>query len=309
MKKCSSCQTYRSLVNYNNCKQTWDKLRPECKVCLTERRVENKDKKTEYNKNYWEKTKEDQKEKSKEWRKNNKDHIKIKMKEWLTKNAEYKKQKDTEYREANWEKIKEYTREWHRKNYKDLKTNSARADEYRLWLIQKNCARRIREMLKQNKSRRTKDYVGCSLEQLKAHLESQFQEGMTWDNYGTYVFGNNDSGWHIDHIIPCDAFDFNSEIEKNACFYYMNLQPLWGKDNIKKSNNFDPEEKEAYLEMFKNKGDEEDSVEEKEDLEEESNFAEEEFDISSDEDEFLKSENELLQAQIEAQPSNIISHV
>ena len=43
-KRCCNCETYRSLDNYNNCKTTWDKLRPECKVCLSTKRSENKEK-------------------------------------------------------------------------------------------------------------------------------------------------------------------------------------------------------------------------------------------------------------------------
>jgi hypothetical protein len=96
------------------------------------------------------------------------------------------------------------------------------------------------------------DYVGCTLEELKAHLEEQFQEGMTWDNYGSYTFGDDNSGWHIDHIIPCAAFNFQDTTEQNACFYYLNLQPLWGGDNIKKSDTFDIKEKEQYMEMYIN---------------------------------------------------------
>ena len=251
-KRCCSCQIYRSLDNYNNSSQTWDKLRPECKVCLTEKRVANKEKMTQYNKKYWQETKEEQKEKNKIWRANNKEHIQQKMREWLEVNKEHKKQTDKEYREANWEKKKEYNREWNRNNYQDMKINPYRAEEFTLLTIKKNCARRIREMLKQDKSQTTMEYTGCTLEELKAHLESQFQNDMTWDNYGIYTFGNNTSGWHIDHIIPCAAFNFEDDFEQKACFYYLNLQPLWGGDNIKKSDSYDTIEKEEYLEMYKN---------------------------------------------------------
>lgn len=250
-KRCCNCKTFKSLDNYNACARTWDNLRPECKDCLGEKRAANKDKMTEYNKQYWEKTKDEQLKKHKEWVQQNKEHVKQKMKDWLEKNKEYKKQKDKEYREANWEKKKEYNREWHRKNYNDLKTNPARADEFRLLNIKKNCARRIREMLKQNKSQRTLEYVGCSLEDLKKHLESKFEEGMSWDNYGKYIFGNDHSGWHIDHIIPCNAFNLEDKFQQAACFHYMNLQPLWGKDNIIKCDTFDESAKEQYLNLYK----------------------------------------------------------
>ena len=95
------------------------------------------------------------------------------------------------------------------------------------------------------------DYVGCSLKDLKAHLESQFQEGMTWDNYGIHQFGKDKDGWHIDHIIPCNVFNLADPFERNACFFYMNLQPLWGIDNIVKSDTCDAESKAEYLEMYK----------------------------------------------------------
>ena len=71
--------------------------------------------------------------------------------------------------------------------------------------------------------------VGCTLDELKNHLEKQFTKGMTWKNY-------NYRGWHVDHIIPCSSFDLIDPEQQKECFHYTNLQPLWGKDNIKKSN-------------------------------------------------------------------------
>lgn len=70
-------------------------------------------------------------------------------------------------------------------------------------------------------------YIGCSLEELKIHLENQFQPGMTWDNYGK---------WHLDHIKCLDSATTEEELYK-LC-HYTNLQPLWALDNIIKSNKF-----------------------------------------------------------------------
>ena len=72
--------------------------------------------------------------------------------------------------------------------------------------------------------------VGCELDELLLHLENQFIEGMTWDNYGTY--------WEIDHIKPCNAFDLEDLNEQLKCFHYTNLQPLTVTENRKKSNTY-----------------------------------------------------------------------
>ena len=76
------------------------------------------------------------------------------------------------------------------------------------------------------KNKTTLQLTGCTLNKLIAHLEGQFQQGMNWDNYGD---------WHIDHIIPCAAFNLKDEEERIKCFHYTNLQPLWGTENRKKN--------------------------------------------------------------------------
>jgi len=69
--------------------------------------------------------------------------------------------------------------------------------------------------------------LGCSVSELKVYLESQFQPGMSWDNWSR-------NGWHIDHVIPLNNFNLSdSEQVKQAC-HYTNLQPLWAKDNLRK---------------------------------------------------------------------------
>jgi hypothetical protein len=79
------------------------------------------------------------------------------------------------------------------------------------------------------------ELVGCSIEDLKARIESLWTEGMSWENYGS-IDGQNHLGWHIDHIKACSSFDLSDPEQQKICFHYTNLQPLWGIDNIKKKN-------------------------------------------------------------------------
>lgn len=90
-----------------------------------------------------------------------------------------------------------------------------------------------RAIVSQNgtKSKRTLNYLGCSIEEARIHIEKQFTKGMNWNNHGNY-------GWHIDHIKPCSKFDLTNEEEQKECFNYKNLQPLWAKDNLSKGNKY-----------------------------------------------------------------------
>ena len=89
---------------------------------------------------------------------------------------------------------------------------------------------RIRTAIKKNtKTGSAIRDLGCSATQLKEHLESKFQPGMNWDNHSF-------EGWHIDHIIPLSSFDLTDREEFLRACHYTNLQPLWAKDNMKKSN-------------------------------------------------------------------------
>jgi hypothetical protein len=78
-----------------------------------------------------------------------------------------------------------------------------------------------------SKSGNVFDLIGCTIGELRQHLETQFADGMTWDNYGR-------TGWHIDHIRPCASFDLTDPEQQRQCFHYTNLQPLWAADNIRK---------------------------------------------------------------------------
>ena len=97
-----------------------------------------------------------------------------------------------------------------------------------LFRLRYNLSSRTRNALKTsgfNKNSDIKNILGAELERVKLHLESQFQEGMTWENR---------SEWHIDHIIPLASAQ--SEEELILLCHYTNLQPLWAFDNLSKGD-------------------------------------------------------------------------
>ena len=77
--------------------------------------------------------------------------------------------------------------------------------------------------------------VGYTIQDLKLHLQLKFQDGMTWENAGTY--------WHIDHIVPMCEFMFTSyhDIKFRICWSLQNLQPLLAEDNLRKSDTISEE--------------------------------------------------------------------
>lgn len=77
------------------------------------------------------------------------------------------------------------------------------------------------------KSRSTVALLGCSIDELKRHIESLWKPGMTWENWKRH-------GWHVDHIRPCASFDLTDLDQQRQCFHYTNLQPLWAFDNLSK---------------------------------------------------------------------------
>lgn len=95
-----------------------------------------------------------------------------------------------------------------------------------------NLRNRLNDIIKKNsrKGSAVRD-LGCSVEYLKSHLESKFQPGMTWDNWGKGI-----DKWQIDHIIPLSAFDLTDRQHFLLACNYLNLQPLWHRDNMRKGS-------------------------------------------------------------------------
>ena len=93
---------------------------------------------------------------------------------------------------------------------------------------------RLQKLIKRSgvkKQHRTSVLIGTTPDGFRAHIESLFFPGMTWENRRL---------WHIDHKRPCASFDLTKPEQQRACFHYTNLQPLWAPDNQKKGAKFTP---------------------------------------------------------------------
>jgi len=235
------------------CNMTYDKKRYEQnKETIKKRNNQFKELKSEYDKQYYELNKEKIQAQRKKYYEDNKlgildktkksekrkkyiiantEKTAVYQKKWRQDNEEYIKEHEKKYRQDNVEQRRQY----YQTNKKAISKKRNQRTRERLktdinFRLLRNCRTRFKCVLKgHTKSASSKELIGCSLEELKQHLEKQFTEGMSWDNYGK---------WHIDHKKPCSLFNFEIEAEQRQCFNYTNLQPLWAIDNLKKSNKY-----------------------------------------------------------------------
>jgi hypothetical protein len=94
---------------------------------------------------------------------------------------------------------------------------------------------RIHEILQGYKNCRSSALLDCTRDHLHKWLELNFDDSMTWDNFGAH--------WHIDHVIPVSFFDNTNKDQQRLCFHWSNLRPLRKDLNISKSNKID----EVYI--------------------------------------------------------------
>jgi hypothetical protein len=120
--------------------------------------------------------------------------------------------------------VREYKRTY------DLRT---RRDDYRVKLISlvrsrvATALKVVRNSGRVPASRGTWRLVGCTLADLVVHLESQFEQGMSWANFGR-------GGWHVDHIYPVGRADLTDQAQLLAAFNWQNCRPAWESDNLRK---------------------------------------------------------------------------
>ena len=208
MKKCNSCLIEKSSDNFGSLKSSPDGYRPTCKEC--------------------------RKKSTKKYYDKNSQKIIQSVKEWVDKNKEQNNKNKREWaRKKYWEDIeksREYGREYKKnnpeKNTKStLKYQRKRFNNDPIFKMKHTIRNRINRF--HNSNKRTEEILGCSFDFFKSYIENKFINGMTWDNQGE---------WHYDHIKPISLA--KTEEEVLVLNHYTNFQPLWAKDNLKKSNKY-----------------------------------------------------------------------
>ena len=206
-----------------------------CKDCVS---LYNKKYKQE-NTNYFKKYRENNLEKitayNKEYyKKLDRDKIKLKNK------LEYK---------SNPEKYLAYHKEWRKRNpgkyqQSKSKSNKKRKNNDSGFKLRSQLSSKISYILKKNNGSKNNysilQKLPYSMEQLKQHLESQFEAWMTWENWGRYnpkTWNDQDLStwtWQLDHIIPQKNFKYSSmdDIDFIRCWSLENLRPYSAKQNI-----------------------------------------------------------------------------
>ncbi|MDE2107203.1 MAG: hypothetical protein KGL39_58945 [Patescibacteria group bacterium] len=194
MKTCSRCHINKSIDCFNKSSRLKDGLQTWCRDCYKSYNLENFDVLSEKKRVYKKKDPE----------------------KWSNYHAQYD--------EIHKDKKRRQRRDSMRRK---------RATDFTLLVKDRLRARLSRAIKHQFKSGSAVRDLGCTILELKAHLESKFQPGMTWDNWG-----KGKGKWNIDHVIPLAAFNLSDRQHIILACYYLNLQPLWFEDNVRKRDLF-----------------------------------------------------------------------
>lgn len=251
MKKCGRCQIIKEDSEFS--KSQLERSGGVCRICCTEKariyRENNRDKvrayekqyrpnymethkeeKAAYQKEYYQANIDELKNSSKMRRENNRDELLLYAKEYYQENKEELKAKARQY-------AKDHREEIQVAQNIDRQTNP-------MSKIRHNVSNLIRLSIKRNSSSKDGnsivDYLGYSINELKIHLEKQFEPWMTWDNWGIFdlkTWNDDDRKtwtWQLDHIIPQSDLPYLSMADENfkKCWSLSNLRPYSAKQNL-----------------------------------------------------------------------------
>jgi hypothetical protein len=208
MKKCIRCQTIKNIDDFHLDKTEKDGHTFYCKQCNRER--------------------------AKAWGKENPDKRKKAYQLWAKKNPDRVKFGRDKWRNENIDKTRLAVKSWQINYPERAKVSCKKNNEKRRSTIKGKLDHRmstaiLRVLRGEKAGTHWEVLVGYDVSRLMKSIEKQFKEDMSWSNYGK---------WHIDHKIPLTAFNYErpEDIDFKRCWSLKNLQPLWAKENISKSD-------------------------------------------------------------------------
>jgi len=171
----------------------------------------------------------------------------INQKEWRKKNGEHHKAYSAAYRKPRLAEHAARKRKWVRENrerhrkIQNAWRNKKMADDqaFKIGCYLRNRMNTAIRHAKAGTSQTLKN-LGCSTAYLLTFIEQQFEGGMSWDNWKL-------DGWHIDHIKPLRCFDLSDNEQLVEASHFRNLRPIWAKQNLSESDDFNEERQALYL--------------------------------------------------------------
>jgi hypothetical protein len=251
-KVCKGCGVDKVATTefFHSNKTTKDGLQGKCKVCIKAYQQGRKDKRRETQAKWREKNREKINEQAQQWREDNRektrqiarDHYYRNHDNILEKYAtdEYKERQE-KWRAENHDKVKGYKRKWNRDN-RDYRNEweRERCKTDPCYRLRRSVSRSVNIALKHTDGSKggssTFEYLPYTLQALREHLENQFEDWMTWDNWG--VPKDGERTWHIDHIHPQSLLPYDTLDHPNflKCWSLSNLRPMDAIENIQKGN-------------------------------------------------------------------------
>ena len=230
-KICTKCKEEKELFEFYVRKDSVNGFRNECKQCISKK-----------GKIYRENNKEKRKISNEKWRQENKSYLKKCQKEYYKNNRECFLEKAKEYASKHKKEKKEYDEKYIKKNKKkkikkkkeNFKERIKNDTQFRLRLNFSSLVRtKLRRRLLTKEGKSTFDFLPYTVDELKIHLENQFEPWMNWDNWS-----NKPGYWTIDHIKPDSSFTYTSVEDKEfqECWALSNLKPMEFIKNVIKSN-------------------------------------------------------------------------
>ena len=153
-------------------------------------------------------------------------------------NPQKRRDDHKKWRDANKDKVAGYNRKWNEERASDYERERRANDP--LWRIRKNVSCAVYSALSERRSSKdgqsTFAHLPYTTQQLKEHIESQFEDWMTWDNWG--MIGEDKRTWNIDHIYPHSKFQYESLEDEvfRLCWSLENLRPLEATENVSKKD-------------------------------------------------------------------------